>query len=211
MVSPILLALVLVNTIFLLVRVLILIDDTKDKKYDSIVKAEVAIMAIASTQYALTFIIENSNVLEKDSELFAQQLRYLDWLITTPLLLYTFWDLARINGYKGEFLLILLADIIMILSGIVAEFTSNRNVAIIFYIIGMVAYGIIIWKVVEIMNFFKGADRTDERNLGWFFILGWLIYPIGFILPTEPKYILFSIGDFINKGIYSIALSNVLT
>jgi sensory rhodopsin len=211
MVSPILLALVLVNTIFLLVRVLILIDDTKDKKYESIVKAEVAIMAIASTQYALTFIIENSNVLEKDSELFAQQLRYLDWLITTPLLLYTFWDLAHINGYGGDFLLLLLADIVMILCGIVAEFTSNRNVAIIFYLIGMIAYGIIIWKVVDIMNFFKREGMYDERNLGWFFILGWLIYPIGFILSPEPKYILFSIGDFINKGIYSIALSNVLT
>jgi hypothetical protein len=65
--------------------------------------------------------------------------------------------------------------------------------------------------VVDIMNFFKREGMYDERNLGWFFILGWLIYPIGFILSPEPKYILFSIGDFINKGIYSIALSNVLT
>jgi sensory rhodopsin len=211
MISVALLAAVLINTVFLLVRLLVLVNVEKDKKFESIVKAETAIISIAFTQYALTFIIENSNVLEKDSELFAQQLRYLDWLITTPLLLYTFWKLANVYGYDSDFILLLFADIVMILAGIVAEFTSNKTLAIISYLVGMVAYGIIIWKVVEIMNFFKKEERNDERNLGWFFILGWAIYPVAFILPVEPKYILFSIGDFINKGIYSIALSDCLT
>jgi sensory rhodopsin len=211
MISVALLATVLINTVFLLVRLLVLVNVEKDKKFEAIVKAETAIISIAFTQYALTFIIENSNVLEKDSELFAQQLRYLDWLVTTPLLLYTFWKLANVYGYESDFILLLFADIVMILAGIVAEFTSNKTLAIISYLVGMIAYGIIIWKVVEIMNFFKKEERFDERNLGWFFILGWAIYPIAFILPTEPKYILFSIADFINKGIYSIVLSDCLT
>lgn len=210
MISIALLATVLINTVFLLVRLFILINGEKDKKFESIIKAETAIISIAFTQYALTFIIENSNVLEKDSELFAQQLRYLDWLITTPLLLYTFWKLANVYGYESDFILLVFADIVMILTGIVAEFTSNRNLAIISYLIGMVAYGIIIWKVIDIMNFFKREERTDAKNLGWFFILGWAIYPVAFLLPTEPKYILFSIADFINKGIYSIVLSDCL-
>ena len=211
MISVALLAAVLINTVFLLVRLFILVNGEKDKKYEPVVKAEVAIISIAFTQYALTFIIENSNVLEKDSELFAQQLRYLDWLVTTPLLLYTFWKLANIYGYESDFVLLVFADIIMILTGIVAEFTTNKNLAIISYLIGMVAYGFIIWKVIDIMNFFEKEERIDAKNLGWFFIIGWTIYPIGFLLPSEPKYILFSIGDFINKGIYSIALSNCLT
>jgi sensory rhodopsin len=211
MISVALLTTVLINTVFLLVRLLVLVNTEKDKKFEAIVKAETAIISIAFTQYALTFIIENSNVLEKDSELFAQQLRYLDWLVTTPLLLYTFWKLANVYGYESDFILLFFADIVMILAGIVAEFTTSKTIAIISYLIGMVAYGIIIWKVVEIMNFFKREERFDERNLGWFFILGWAIYPIAFILPTEPKYILFSIADFINKGIYSIALSDCLT
>lgn len=211
MVSIALLAAVLINTVFLLIRLLVLVNVEKDKKFEAIVKAETAIISIAFTQYALTFIIENSNVLEKDSELFAQQLRYLDWLITTPLLLYTFWKLANVYGYEGDFILLLFADIVMILAGIVAEFTSNKTLAIISYLVGMVAYGIIIWKVIDIMNFFKKDERTDEKNLGWFFILGWAIYPVAFILPNEPKYVLFSIADFINKGIYSIVLSDCLT
>lgn len=210
MISVALLATVLINTVFLLVRLLIIVNTQTDKKYEAVVKSEMAIISIAFTQYALTFIIENSNVLEKDSELFAQQLRYLDWLITTPLLLYTFWKLANVFGYESDFVLLVFADIIMILSGIVAEFTSNKNLAIISYLIGMVAYGFIIWKVIDIMNFFKKEERMDAKNLGWFFILGWAIYPVAFLLPTEPKYILFSVADFINKGIYSIALTNCL-
>jgi sensory rhodopsin len=211
MISVALLVAVLINTIFLLVRLLILVNVDKDKKFESIVKAETAIISIAFTQYALTFVIENSNVLEKDSELFAQQLRYLDWLATTPLLLFTFWKLANIYGYDSDFILLLFADIVMILAGVVAEFTSNKKIAIISYLVGVAAYGIIIWKVVEIMNFFKREERIDERNLGWFFIFGWAIYAIAFLLPAEPKYILFIVADFINKGIYSLVLSDCLT
>jgi len=211
MISVALLVAVLINTIFLLVRLLILVNVEKDKKFESIVKAETAIISIAFTQYALTFVIENSNVLEKDSELFAQQLRYLDWLATTPLLLFTFWKLANVYGYESDFILLLFVDIVMILAGIVAEFTSNKKIAIISYLVGVAAYGIIIWKVVEIMNFFKREERIDERNLGWFFIFGWAIYAIAFLLPAEPKYILFSVADFINKGIYSLVLSDCLT
>jgi bacteriorhodopsin len=211
MISVALLVAVLIYTIFLLVRLLILVNVEKDKKFESIVKAETAIISIAFTQYALTFVIENSNVLEKDSELFAQQLRYLDWLATTPLLLFTFWKLANVYGYESDFILLLFVDIVMILAGIVAEFTSNKKIATISYLVGVAAYGIIIWKVVEIMNFFKREERIDERNLGWFFIFGWAIYAIAFLLPAEPKYILFSVADFINKGIYSLVLSDCLT
>jgi hypothetical protein len=69
-----LLIFVLINTVFFFILLFRSLFQSEDKKYESIKNAEIAIFGVAFTQYALTFIIENSNVLDKDSNLFAQQL-----------------------------------------------------------------------------------------------------------------------------------------
>lgn len=207
MISTELLVLILINTIFFFILIIKSIA-TESSKYESIFKAETAILGIAFTQYILTFTIENSNVLDKNVNLFAQQLRYIDWLITTPLLLYTFWKLARTDGYTGGFQYLLIAVIIMIIAGMIAEFKNNN----LFYWIGCLAYVVIFIEIVRIMNFYSSETNKNEnrKNLGWFFIFGWLIYPIAYFFNDNIKYILYSIADFINKGIYSIYLYSVI-
>ncbi len=212
MMSPLLLICVLINTIFLFVLLFKSLFTSENNNYETIKNSEIAILGIAFTQYALTFVIENSNVLDKDSSLFAQQLRYFDWLITTPLLLYTFWKLAELEGYEGSFFLLFVMDIIMIITGIIAEiFVDDKLKKYYLFTIGSIAYGIIFWKVIEIMNFFKSKNQNKKKNLGWFFIFGWLIYPLAFFLNDEAKFIAYSFGDFINKGIYSIYLSQIIS
>jgi len=214
MISGLLLIFLLINVVFFFILLLRSVVNEKDSKYASIQKAEVAILAIAFTQYAVTLVIENSNVLEKDSETFAQQLRYIDWLITTPLLLYTYWKLAEVNGYTGDLLPLIYADLWMIIFGIIAEiFVTDFKIKLLCFVLSSLGYAFIIIKIIEIMNFFNDIDDKNlkpQRNLGWFFILGWLIYPIGFFFNDEVKYILYSIGDFINKGLYSINLQDLL-
>jgi bacteriorhodopsin len=212
MISIELLTLVLINTIFLFVLLVKTILSTEFKRFQSIRNAELAILAIAFTQYGLTFIIENSNVLNKDANLFAQQLRYFDWLITTPLLLYTYWKLANIDGYKDDFFLLFAMDVVMIVSGMVAElFVKDTITKYIFFIIGGIAYGVIFWKVLEIMNFYSDKHETKKQRLGFYFLIGWLVYPLAFFLNDEFKFILYSIGDFINKGLYSISLNEIIS
>lgn len=211
MISGLLVIFLLINVIFFFVLLLKSIANSKDKKYESIQKAEVGILAIAFTQYAVTLVIENSNVLEKDSETFAQQLRYVDWLITTPLLLYTYWKLAEVEGYTGDLLPLIYADLWMIILGIIAEiFVKDFKIKLLCFILSSLGYAFIIIKIIDIMNFFNDKNLKRQRNLGWFFIIGWLIYPIGFFFGDEVKYILYSIGDFINKGLYSISLTELL-
>ena len=81
----------------------------------------------------------------------------------------------------------------------------------------MVAYGIIVWKIIEIMKYYNdnienvNIDKAESKmNLGYFFIFGWLIYPIGYFFNDNAKYLAYSFGDFINKGLYSLALNNVI-
>jgi bacteriorhodopsin len=215
MISPQLLICVLINTIFFFVLLIQNLFKSEKSKYEYIKNAELAILAIAFTQYALTFIIENYNLFNKDEDrevnLLAQQLRYFDWLITTPLLLYTYWKLAEIEGYIGDFFLLFAMDLIMIISGIIAElFVKDVTTKFWIFAIGTIAYGVIIWKIVEIMNFFKDKGESKKHNLGWYFIIGWLCYPLAFFLGDEAKFIVYSFGDFVNKGLYSISLNEII-
>jgi len=209
--SPILAILVLINIIFFFTLLLKSFLFETDQKYTIITKAELAILAIAFTQYSVTFVLENSNVLEKDSQEFAQQLRYVDWLITTPLLLFTYWKLANIEGWSGDFVWLLFAVLAMMIFGIIAEFfTTNKKLSLFFYILGCLAYVYIFVEIIRIMNFFSDKGQKSRKDLGYFFLIGWLLYPIGFFFPFESKFIIYSIADFINKGLYSIALQNTL-
>jgi sensory rhodopsin len=212
MISIQLLILILINVIFFFVLWLKNITTVKPLKYEVISKAETAILGVAFTQYALTFVIETSNVLNKDAQEFAQQLRYIDWLITTPLLLYTYWKLAKVDGYQGaDFVWLFFADMVMMIFGILAEFFApNKTISFVLFIIGSLGYVYIFYEITNIMEYFKTMNMTSKKNLGYFFLLGWLIYPIGFYLSFESKFILYSFGDFINKGLYSIALDNTL-
>jgi len=205
----------LINAIFFLVLLIANVVKSSEDKYNNVAKAEITILGIAFTQYAITFVMENSNVLEKDSQEFAQQIRYIDWLVTTPLLLYTYWKLSDVDGYKSDFALLLIMDLVMIVSGILSEiFVNHRKWQLILYGIGMIAYGIIIWKIVEIMKYYSDnatIDKAESKmNLGYFFIFGWLIYPLGYFFNDNAKYLAYSFGDFINKGLYSLALNNVI-
>lgn len=212
MISALLTSLILINTVFLFILLIKSLYENINSKYDKILRVDIAILGIAFTQYAMTFIIEQSDVLQKDATEFAQQLRYVDWLITTPLLLYSYWKLAEIEGWNGEFVWLLFADLAMMIFGIVAEFFNfSKKTKIILFSIGFLAYVYIFIEILKIMNFFnnKGDDVSKSKaNLGYFFLIGWLVYPVGFFLPFESKFVLYSFGDFVNKGLYSIALQN---
>lgn len=212
MISTLLLILILINTIFFFVLLIRSVLTNNSEKYSSITKAETAILSIAFTQYLITFVIENSNVLDKDANIFAQQLRYADWLITTPLLLYTYWELAKVEGYDGDFFLIFIMDFVMIVCGILGEIIyENTKASLIFFAIGAIAFIVIIVKIIDIMNFFNNKNQINKRNLGWYFLLGWVIYPASYFFNDNTKFILYSIGDFINKGLYSITLSEIIS
>jgi sensory rhodopsin len=211
MISVELLIFILINAIFFFTLWIKTLFKSVLKKYEMVEKAEMAILGIAFTQYVITFVLENSNVLEKDSEDFAQNLRYIDWLITTPLLLFTYWKLANLEGWNGDFVWLFFADIAMMVFGIFAEFFApSKKISYLLFGIGCLAYVYIFIEIIRIMTFFNDKNQGDKANIGYFFLLGWLVYPIGFFLPFESKFILYSIGDFINKGLYSIALQKVM-
>merc|ERR1712080_748633 len=73
--------------------------------------------------------------------------RYVDWTVTTPLLLL---DLALLAGLPGANILIaIVADIIMVLTGLFASFGSEQTAQKWgWYAIACIAYLVVIWQLV---------------------------------------------------------------
>ncbi len=110
-------------------------------------------------------------------------LRYIDWLITTPLLLVSFTLVVAMAGplKKGMVTKLIIADIIMIVTGYLGEIGEPGSAQnYIFFIVSTVAWLYIAWVVFGVK--LPGADAHVQRAvtaMKWFVIAGWAIYPIG--------------------------------
>jgi bacteriorhodopsin len=109
-------------------------------------------------------------------------LRYIDWLITTPLLLVSFVLVVAMAGpvKKGMLVKLIVADIIMIVTGYLGEVGEPGSAQnYIFFILSTVAWLYIVYVVLGIK--LPGAEAHIQlavKAMKWFVIAGWAIYPI---------------------------------
>lgn len=107
--------------------------------------------------------------------------RYVDWSLTTPLLLL---DLALLAGLSGGHILIaIIADLIMVLTGLFAAFGAEETPQKWgWYAIACVAYLVIVWQLV-----YHGRSTAMARGgkvgnfyaaIGGFTLIIWTVYPI---------------------------------
>lgn len=107
--------------------------------------------------------------------------RYVDWAITTPLLLLDLSLLAGLNG--AHILMAIVADVIMILTGLFAAFGSEGTPQKWgWYTIACIAYLVVIWHLAV-----NGRAQAQARGnkVGSFFVaiagftlIIWTAYPI---------------------------------
>ena len=108
--------------------------------------------------------------------------RYVDWSLTTPLLLLDLALLAGLNG--GNILIAIVADIIMVLTGLFAAFGSEQNPQKWgWYTIACIAYLVVIWQLAY---HGRAAATAKGGKVGSFFtaiagftLVIWTVYPIG--------------------------------
>ena len=151
--------------------------------------------------------------------------RYIDWLLTTPLLLVEFGLILAIAGavQKGFVLRIIIADIIMIVTGYLGEAgeAGSANNWIMF-IISSLAWFYIIYAIYQVKidgmpDYVQSAVKIMRR----FVLIGWAIYPIGVAVEefltlggaditaaVSIAAIIFVIADVLNKvGFGMVAVS----
>ena len=106
--------------------------------------------------------------------------RYVDWSVTTPLLLL---DLAFLAGLSGANILVaIVADLVMILTGLFAALTEDESVSWGYYAIACIAYLVIIYQLA--IHGRATALAKDSKTgtffsaIGGFTLILWTVYPV---------------------------------
>jgi len=160
--------------------------------------------------------------------------RYVDWLLTVPLMCVEFYLITKKVGAKVSLLWkLIFASVVMLVTGYIGEaihpedtiswFWGAVSGAAYFYIVYLVWFG----DVAKLASASTPAVTSAVKTLGWFVLVGWAIYPLGYILGTkgglfgiemvtdraaakQAMDIVYNIGDAVNKigfGLVIYALS----
>ncbi|KAI1466010.1 family A G protein-coupled receptor-like protein [Daldinia caldariorum] len=141
--------------------------------------------------------------------------RYVDWSLTTPLLLLDLCLLAGING--ASILVTIVSDVIMILAGLFAAFARHEAQGWGWYAIACVAYLNVVYQIG-----YKGRHATSARDnkiraffgaISLFTLLLWTAYPIVWAVAdgarrvnVDGEIIAYAILDVFAKGVFGFWL-----
>ena len=181
---------------------------------------------IAAVHY---YYMRGYNLDTGDSPVF---FRYVDWILTVPLMCVEFYLITKKAGGKAGLLWkLIFASLVMLVTGYIGEAIYGAETQswiwglisglAYFYIVYLVWFG----EVATLAGNAGPAVAKAVKTLAWFVLVGWAIYPIGYIAGTAGGLfgvrvfeglsmdIVYNIGDAINKigfglVIYALAQSD---
>ncbi|MEM6750321.1 MAG: bacteriorhodopsin [Planctomycetota bacterium] len=160
---------------------------------------------------------EDGSVTIGELAAFPTAYRYIDWLITVPLMVLEF-PLLLALGKKGKGLFwgLGLLSLVMLVTAWIAETSPTGGGAWWgFYIVSCIAWlaivGMLYTQVTKAAEHLPGAFRSQLNVMKAFIAIGWIIYPVGFLLALggsggeSAREIAYNIADVINKVGFGIA------
>lgn len=137
--------------------------------------------------------------------------RYLDWAITTPVMLLVLCLVLGINTKQtisaGYVLVIFLLNYLMLGSGYLGEIKLlDRKVGLLLgWVFFIVLYGLIY------MTFIHGRNVFDNNMIYWAFVVFWAFYGVFYNLDEEKKNVGYNILDLFSKCFVGIFFWAYLT
>jgi bacteriorhodopsin len=160
------------------------------------------------------------------------QFRYIDWTLTVPLMCIEYYLILKPAGASvGMLVRLIVGSVVMLVAGYIGEAIYVQQ-NILWGVISTVGWGLIIYEIYagEASKLAKATDsevvKTGYNVLRWFTLVGWAIYPIGYMMlpgnllsglvegvdptKTSPVDLAYNIADAVNKigfglVVYSIA------
>ena len=145
--------------------------------------------------------------------------RYVDWLITTPLLMLEFYFvLAAINRAKSEmFWRLLVGAFAMMIGGYLGE--ADHINFIIGFIIVMIGWIYILYELFSGVTG-KAAAKSGNKVFIAAFVkmrmivtVGWVIYPLGYVFSyvtsggdANSLNVIYNVADFFNKIAFGLII-----
>jgi sensory rhodopsin len=146
-----------------------------------------------------------------ESGRFPTEFRYIDWILTVPLMLIKFPALLGIGRRATPFLIQLeTLAVVMIVTGFIGEINIGQPTIH----FGLFGVSMVAWILITYMLFSSLSELPEHVNevkrmcikrMAIFVLGGWCIYPIGYLTPSfigiapDVRELVYNIGDLINK------------
>ena len=154
--------------------------------------------------------------------------RYVDWIITVPMMCLEFYLILKVAGAKQSLLWkMIFYSVVMLVTGYVGEAVYPESAVLWGTISGVayfaIAYEIWLGEASKLAKSAGGNVLAAHKILCWFVLVGWAIYPLGYMMGTTGWYnsfvpagnidVAYNIADAINKigfglVIYSLAVKS---
>ena len=153
--------------------------------------------------------------------------RYVDWILTVPLMCVEFYLILRAAGATKKLLWTLIsASVVMLVTGYLGEATpldaalwGGISGAAYFYIVYLIMFG----GAKNLATSAGGNVLKAHNILCKFILIGWAIYPLGYMAGTAGWYgeagelfglaidmdVIYNIGDAINKIGFGLVVYNL--
>ncbi|WP_334031196.1 bacteriorhodopsin-like [Alteromonas sp. P256] len=145
--------------------------------------------------------------------------RYIDWLLTVPLLMIEFYLILRAIGVAtaGIFWRLLIGTLVMLIPGYLGE--AGYMDLTLGFVIGMLGWFYILYEV-----FLGEAGKAAEAHasdavkyaygaMRWVVTIGWAIYPIGYVMgylvgaaDADSLNIIYNLADVVNKIAFGLLI-----
>lgn len=159
-------------------------------------------------------------------------LRYIDWTLTVPLMCVEFYLLTKAAGAKKSLMWkLILASVWMLVFGYIGEAFNpeggSASHSVIYGVLSTLGYVYVLYSawVGEVAQLAKDSDNPAIQNgvriLAWFVLVGWAIYPIGYMcMPggwlnsalgwdSSNVDLFYNIADAINKIGFGLVVYNL--
>jgi bacteriorhodopsin len=153
--------------------------------------------------------------------------RYIDWLLTVPLLMIEFFLILRAIGTPsgGIFWRLLVGTLVMLVPGFMGE-AGYMDVTVGF-VIGMLGWFYILYEIFAGEAGKMAADKASPAvqsaysTMRWIVTIGWAIYPLGYVLgyfvyvddagattqaASEALNIVYNLADVVNKIAFGLLI-----
>ena len=148
--------------------------------------------------------------------------RYIDWLITVPLLMIEFYLILRAitNVSGGVFWRLTVGTMIMLVGGYAGE--AGYINATLGFVIGMAGWAYILYEIFAgeagkvAANDAPESVKSAYSTMRWIVTIGWAIYPLGYFFgymngaaSVESLNIIYNLADVLNKIAFGVIIWNV--
>jgi sensory rhodopsin len=195
---------------------MILQQNTLPDRFKNVGSVSIVLLAIAGVSYYFMLqTYQQANTIGNGK--FPTHIRYVDWLLTTPLLLLEFPLLLGIGKKGAKFMTrLIILDLLMIICGYVAEL--NPTFPPLHY--GGFLLSCFFWLAIAFMMLTAlqsipphvgPAIRRTLKFISMLFLIGWAVYPLGYLSPLlgiapDIRELCYNIADVINKVGPAIAI-----